>query len=269
MTTLLRWRDGRLVDADPSHTAGLLVADSWLIRAGRARWAERHLARFLAASFDYTETEIVLSFLDIASHTLGAIEDAWPRLELQPGTATEPPSLALRIRPVPPIAAQPASVWLFPQADPRRAPRIKGPDLDLGRQLRAQAPAGCDEVIVRGGDGLLREGVWSSLVYWRGDQLVAPPPDAAVLPGITRDGLLELAQADGIGVQRRSETLDRLDGCEIWLLSAVQGIRPVARWIGADTTPAEPRHVALWQDRLQAAARPIRDLPRDWSDRYT
>ncbi len=269
MNILLQWENGRLVETNPARSYELLVADSWLIRDAQARWADRHLARFRAAATTHVLSDIVASFLEVAANILGDLYDCWPRLELQRSLDSAAPVLAVRMRPAPQGNPRSATVWLWPEADPRRMPRIKGPDLDLGRHLRAQAPPGCDEVIVSTADGSLREGVWSSLVHWQGEHLVAPSTSAEVLPGVTRDGLLDLALADGVDVLRRDARLADLDGCETWLLSAVQGLRPVGRWLESGIVPAEAGRAAFWQSCLDAARRPIRDLPRDWSDRYT
>lgn len=269
MIRLLEWRNGNLTDGDPETPGQLLVADSWIIREGQSRWPERHLQRWLAAATAYSHTENLLSFLDVATHTLSKLSDSWPRLELWYRRTDEPPSPALRLRPPPAAKDGPAKVWLWPSPDPRQAPRSKGPDLDLGRRLRAAAPAGCDEVLLCGPDGILREGVWSSLLHWRGDCLVAPPAEAAVLAGITRDGLLTAAAAEGVPVLRQDVRPDELANCETWLLSSVIGIRPVATWLRRSIPAGEAQRAPRWQALLQAAVRPVVRLPRDWSDRYT
>ena len=48
------------------------------------------------------------------------------------------PTLVFRVRPVPP-RHQEMKLWIPPFPDPRRSPRIKGPDIPLLNQLRQEA----------------------------------------------------------------------------------------------------------------------------------
>lgn len=60
----------------------------------------------------------------------------------------------------------------------------------------AQDAGASEAVLLR--DGLLTEGAASSVHVARDGRLVTPPPSAAVLPGTTRDALLELGPRCGI-----------------------------------------------------------------------
>lgn len=153
--------------------------------------------------------------------------------------------------------------------DPRRFPRIKGPDLDIGRRLREAAPAGVDEVLLTDEQGRLLEGVWSSFVYWRDDTLMLPPDHAPVLPGVTRDLLLDLAAETSTPVAREWIRPADLAGRECWLLSAGIGLRPIHAILPPDPAPGPPRRAAQWAERLDRLAAPIADLPTRWRRRYT
>jgi hypothetical protein len=50
-----------------------------------------------------------------------------------------------------------------------------------------------------------------------------------------------------------------LAGAEVWLLSALHGIRPVTAWLGAGVELAVPRRADAWQASLAVLARPVSD----------
>jgi D-alanine transaminase len=89
--------------------------------------------------------------------------------------------------------------------------------------------AGADEaVLIR--HGLVTEGAASNLFMVRNETLSTPPADRHILPGITRDVVLALAQEMGIPVEIRpiaSTELDRAQ--EIWLASSTREILAVTR----------------------------------------
>lgn len=269
MSRWLQWRDGRLEEVGPP-TDPLRLADSFRIEAGRARAADRHFGRFAKSANESPYGDFILPFLDVASETLSSLSDAFPRLEWRFHPDEDaPPNLFLQLRPLPPRPTPPARVARAAGPDPRRFPRIKGPDLELGRRLREAAPAGVDEVLLTDGEGRLLEGVWSSLVHWREDTLILPPEEAPVLRGVTRDLLLELAAESDTPVAREWIRPGDLAGCECWLLSAGVGLRPIGATTPPDPAPGPPTRAALWSERLDLLATPIADLPTRWRRRYT
>jgi branched-subunit amino acid aminotransferase/4-amino-4-deoxychorismate lyase len=138
--------------------------------------------------------------------------------------------------------------WIADVPDPRRAPKIKGPDLERLAALRERAAAhGAGEAVLADADGRLLEGAYTSLLWWEGDTLCAVPDDAPILPGITRALLIELAPA----VELRRPAPGDLAGRETWLVSALHGIRAVTRWVGGPE-PGEAAHAATWQRRLES-----------------
>ena len=69
---------------------------------------------------------------------------------------------------------------------------------------------GFDEAIALDTRGLVSEGPGENLFVVERGQLITPPVTAAILPGITRDSLIELARADGITVVERDIGRDSL-----------------------------------------------------------
>ena len=89
--------------------------------------------------------------------------------------------------------------------------------------------AGADEaILVR--DGLATEGTASNFFMVRHGTLVTPPKSAHLLPGITRDLVLELAAEAGLPHVERDIPAAELDQAdEIWVTSSTKEVMPVTR----------------------------------------
>jgi len=93
---------------------------------------------------------------------------------------------------------------------------------------RAAAAAGADDAILVDEEGRMFEGATSNMFLARGGGLVTPPAEGAILPGVLRAKVEELATADGIPVVEafaRVADLRADDG--MLLTSSVRGIVPV------------------------------------------
>jgi len=96
--------------------------------------------------------------------------------------------------------------------------------------LRQQAiDAGAHEaILIR--DGLVTEGAASNLFIVKNDIIKTPPKGPFLLPGITRDLVLELAKANNINAQECNiGPQDLLQADEIWLSSSTKEILPVTK----------------------------------------
>jgi branched-chain amino acid aminotransferase len=83
-------------------------------------------------------------------------------------------------------------------------------------------------------EGLLAEGAISSVFVVRDEQLLTPPLDTPVLPGITRAAVMELAVEHDIPVREQVLKLDDVLGCEeVFLTNSMMEVVPVVR-IGRD-----------------------------------
>ena len=120
--------------------------------------------------------------------------------------------------------------------------------------LRQQAvDAGCVESILLR-DGFMTEGAASNIFVVCDGIMLAPPKDHLMLPGITYDVVLELAQADGIAHEVRRVSEAQLRGAqEIWMTSSTKEVLAITR---LDSTPVGTgmpgpmfaRMYALYQD---------------------
>lgn len=99
--------------------------------------------------------------------------------------------------------------------------------------LRADAGdhSAVDAILLR--DGVVTEGTASNVFVWAGDSLITPPKSRHLLPGITRDLVLEIAQQHGVNAFEQDLTEDDLRSAgEIWLTSSTKEILPVTQLNG-------------------------------------
>jgi D-alanine transaminase len=114
---------------------------------------------------------------------------------------------------------------------------IKSTSLLAAVILREQAErAGAIEaILIR--DGLVTEGAASNIFLVRDSVLITPPKGQFILPGITRDLVLELAHKHGIAVQERDVKEDELSQAqEVWITSSTNEIKPVGSINGIAVT---------------------------------
>jgi branched-subunit amino acid aminotransferase/4-amino-4-deoxychorismate lyase len=254
----------------------LLVADSWRVIDAEVRGLPLHRARFLAGVDSYRNgpdplggTALInnaAAFFDDATAALPPAGDWFPRVELRTsahigsgtgtgtgtgtstGTSTQ---FTLLVRPTPPIFDE-VDVATAPY-DPRTHPLVKGPNLDALMGLRAAvAPSGAGEAIILDANGIIVEGAYSGLLWWRGETLVQAASALPRIPSVTVDLLVAAARANGVTVVDEHARPANLDGCELWVLSALHGLRVARQWIDGPEL-AEPRHAALGRLWLQAS----------------
>ena len=206
--TLYRWDGGALVEAvEPGSEPD--VVDSWLLADGVVRNWHHHCARFGHADFMAAVRAVLPG------------EGEWfPRVEKH-GSA-----LYLRLRPAPPLRTQ-TVLWVPPTPDPRREPTVKGPDLAVLGELRAQAQAhGADDALLWTPDGLVAEGAHCALA-WEEDGRLMVPEHPRQLPSTTVAGTRELRD-----VGTRPITVEELQTFPVWAGSALHGWTPVVGWSG-------------------------------------
>jgi D-alanine transaminase len=115
--------------------------------------------------------------------------------------------------------------------------------------LRQQAidAGGAEAILVR--DGFATEGAASNIFIVTKGLLITPPNGPALLPGITRDLILELAGANAIPFQEvYISTAELAAADEIWLTSSTREISPVTRI--DDRTIADGRPGPLWRKMI-------------------
>jgi D-alanine transaminase len=128
---------------------------------------------------------------------------------------------------------------------------IKSTALLANVLLRQEAQdAGAAEAILVRSDGRVTEGSSSTVFIVREGQLLTPPNGTEILPGTSRDAVLELAE-DWLPVQIRTFTVDELRAAdEVWIASAGRGVLPVTSVDGRPIGTGQPG--AAWRRMYQA-----------------
>jgi hypothetical protein len=233
----------------------LAVADSFLVEDGRVRSLDSHYNRFSGWVADAAPdlAKHLPAFLSQVSAKLPATGRWFPRIELH-GGAGETQALFLRLRTAPEQLGS-LTLWTLDEPDPRSRPEVKGPDLSLCMQLRRRAQLhSADETVILSDSDLLVEGALSALVWWDGDKLLAPGKATRWLPSVTRDEVLQIAESTGHSVELSDATPAQLEGCEIWALSSLHGIRVVENWVNGPRVYAVPGRAEGFQRRLRMLA---------------
>ncbi|AMK75912.1 MULTISPECIES: D-amino acid aminotransferase [Methylomonas] len=120
--------------------------------------------------------------------------------------------------------------------------------------LRQEAlDQGCAEaILVR--NGYVVEGAASNLFAVLDGELITPPKSHEILPGITRDVILELAAAHNIPYQEDIIALEALhNASEIWVASSTREIVPVIELDGQQVGDGKPGPVWKRMDDLLQA----------------
>ena len=125
----------------------------------------------------------------------------------------------------------------------------------LARQQAVERGA-AEAILIR--DGTVTEGAASNVFVVRAGVVHTPPKGPFILPGITRDLVLELARAHDIPAREAPLARAELETAdEVWLTSSTREILPVTRLddrgVGSGTPgPVYQRMRALYQDYKQA-----------------
>jgi D-alanine transaminase len=121
----------------------------------------------------------------------------------------------------------------------------------LLRELSAEANA-TETILFR--DGKLTEASSSNVFIVTGGTVFSPPKSNLILPGITYDVVLELAQANGVALQLRDVTEAEVRGAdEVWVTSSSKEVFPIVELDGRKVGDGRPgpafrRMYQLYQD---------------------
>jgi D-alanine transaminase len=119
------------------------------------------------------------------------------------------------------------------------------------------ADRGADEALLMR-DGLLLEGSSSTVFLCIGGLLVTPPNDHCILPGTSRDALLELA-AGWLPSQVCPIEAREIASCdEVWIASAGRGVLPVTTVDGVPVGAGSPG--PLWREMYARLQRHLDDI---------
>ena len=218
-----------LVPTDMAET-NLLVADSWLVKQGRVRALKLHRKRFLSSCSQlagFQEKEIA-PFWEAVLERIPATGCWFPRIEM--AGSLRQPAFQLRLRKAP-LIHETIRLSDCKIADFRKTPRHKGPDLTKMLEIRKKIrETGADEGILTTPKGFLLEGLTTTLIWWEGKTLCTVSPSHRVLPGVTAQLIQSLAEKEHIRVACRLRKPQDLNGCEVWAVNALHGIRQAINW---------------------------------------
>jgi len=98
---------------------------------------------------------------------------------------------------------------------------------------------GAEAILIR--DGFLTEGAASNVFIVVDGVLLTPPKSPDILPGITRDVLLDVAKANHVACCEEAITFDQLQSAdEIWVTSSIREIVPVIELDGQTISGGKP-----------------------------
>lgn len=98
-------------------------------------------------------------------------------------------------------------------------------------------------------DGMALEGASSNLFIVDNDTLITPPLSNAILGGVTRDLVLELAQHHGITTEEKPISQEQLFAAsEVWITSSTREILPIVQVDDIIIGAGEPG--PLWQQMI-------------------
>lgn len=230
-----------LAARDRGFLSGEAVYESVKILSRRALFLDEHLAR-LARSADALEIgsrwEVREARAGLATLLERAgLDDALARFYLTAGPADGSPVRLAWVEPLPSWAAPGTPPWrvvCHPERYVPHLPRIKHTGrLAHARARRVARDSGVDDALLVHPDGWVLEGTASNIFFFEADTLHTPEIGCGILPGITRDAILDLAPHCGFRtVEGRypSEVVAAADECFLTFTSA--GVRAVAELDG-------------------------------------
>ena len=250
------WLDGALLPRaeasvsidDLGFLYGAACFETMRASAGRVFRLERHLERLasgLAALGVRPPSRETLCEAVQATLEANALAEARVRLTVSAGRGAGRPDLSAPSAPTVLVVAEPrlappaaARLAVAPQRLDERRPLRGAKTANYLLSLLALAGAregGSDEALLLNHAGHVAEAATANLFAVIEGELVTPTLDDGPLPGVTREAVLECAQALRVRASERSLTLERVLGAdELFLTNSVAGVRPVAavdeRW---------------------------------------
>jgi branched-subunit amino acid aminotransferase/4-amino-4-deoxychorismate lyase len=236
---------------DEAVVRGSAAFETVRLRRGRPLFLDLHLARLhdstLALRLPSPEgaAELVETVIEAAGADEGTLRVFRTSETLVASVAPLPPGLdALRARGL--------SLLTFEAGVSPFLAGVKATSYAVGMAALAEAERrGADDALFLGPGRTVLDATTSN-VWWReGEVLSTPAPGPAVLPGVTRRVLADLARTEGFRVREGSFTIGRLLGAEeAFTSSAVREVMPVVAVDERELGGGRPGEAAA---RLQAA----------------
>ena len=131
--------------------------------------------------------------------------------------------------------------------------------------MRQARPVHANEALIVNSQGMVVEGATSNLFVRFGSELATPPESAGILPGITRQLVLELAERAGISVRYGCPTLGELSVAdEIFITSSVREVLPIVKLDGRDVGNGSPgtMYRQIWLSYCELVQEKLARAPR-------
>jgi D-alanine transaminase len=190
-------------------------------------------------------------WLAILTPLLNGVQDQYIYLQITRGTAPKrdhgfpentPPTVFAMCSPIVPLAERDTGIKVVTMQDSRwKLCNTKAITLLANILHRQEAiDQHCAEALLVK-DGYVTEGAASNVFAVVDGVLMTPPKSAEILPGITRDVILELAQQHGVPNKEESFTLAALQSAsEVWITSSTREIIPVVECDGLAVGDGKP-----------------------------
>jgi branched-chain amino acid aminotransferase len=105
----------------------------------------------------------------------------------------------------------------------------------------AARAAGCDEAIFLNEQGYLAEGTTSNIFLVSKGELLTPSLESGVLPGITREAVLEITRASNIKTQEKQvELIELIEAEEAFITNSILELMPLTWFEGKHIGTGEP-----------------------------
>jgi branched-chain amino acid aminotransferase len=240
---------------------------------------ERHLARLCRSAQSLGLTHSTLNIVEgkqslkaACMETLEAnkLKDARLRLTITAGEGDMTPDPSTRSRPTVLITAR----TLFPLPSDKYESGFKATLSSLRRnsqsplsrlkstcylenilaRIEARA-AGCDEAILLNEQGYLAEGSTTNIFLVNNRELITPSLENGVLPGITREAILEIARAANIKtLERQVELKELIEAEEAFVTNSILELMPLTWFNGKPIGTGKPGQLS---NKLLAAYRKL------------
>jgi len=213
---------------------------------GKIFLLERHIKRLLGSA-EAIGLSSGLAGIDLGSACLDTLkannlDEARLRLTVSHGEVDEfpwsgvsgTPTVVVTTRPYIPLSAEKyARGFKVGLSSLRRCQslisRIKSANYLVSVLARREAAAaGLDEALLLNDDGFIAEGSGSNVFFFRSSRLVTPFTGSGILPGITREVVMELADELGISVTEGTVGLGIIKQCdEAFMTNSIMEIMPL------------------------------------------
>lgn len=115
--------------------------------------------------------------------------------------------------------------------------------------------AGCDEAVLLNEEDCIAEGSMTNIFLVRSGELITPSIESGVLPGITREAVLEIARTLNIKTsERQAELQEMVEADEAFVTNSILELMPLTRFQGRPVGSGRPGPVTK---RLLAAYREL------------